>query len=59
MVLITVLSGVMVYSTGCALLLVGTAAGAGVSYIGNELRATKDVTVDQACQEAEEALPPC
>ena len=56
MVLIAVLSGAVVYSTGCALILVGTAAGAGVSYVGNELRATKEVAVDRAWQAAEYAL---
>jgi hypothetical protein len=38
-------------SQGCALLLVGAAAGAAggtVSYIGNELRVTQETTVDKA-----------
>jgi hypothetical protein len=33
---------------GCLLLVAGAAAGAGVSYTGNELRATCDAPLDRA-----------
>jgi hypothetical protein len=44
---------------GCALLVVGAAAGAGagtVSYVGNELRVTREVTVDRAWEAAHAAV---
>ena len=59
MLLTAVLSSGVICLSGCALFLVGAAAGAGaagVSYVGNDLRATKEVTVDQAWQAAESAL---
>ena len=42
---------------GCALLVVGAAVGVGaVSYVGNELRVTQEVTVDRAWDAAQGAL---
>ena len=44
---------------GCALLVVGAAAGAAggtVSYIGNELRVTQEVTVDRVWNAAQSAV---
>ena len=52
------LAGMMAWS-GCALFLVGAAAGAGaagVSYAGNELRATQEVSVDRAWAAGERTL---
>ena len=43
---------------GCTLLMVGAAAGAGagaVSYVGNEVRATHEVTVDRAWEATQTA----
>ena len=52
------LAGMLAWQ-GCALFVVGAAVGAGagtVSYMGNELRATRDVTVDQAWSAANAAM---
>ena len=52
------LAGILA-SQGCALFLVGAAAGAGagtVSYMGNELHATQDVSVDRAWTAANAAM---
>ena len=56
-ILAVVLGGALALQ-GCALFVVGAAVGAGagaVSYTGNELRVTHDVTVDRAWGAAEAA----
>ena len=50
--LIVVVSGYQ----GCALFLVGAVAGGGVSYMGNELRVTQEVTVDRVWNAAHSAV---
>jgi hypothetical protein len=53
-----VLAGLFV-TQGCALFVVGAAVGAGVgtaSYMGNELRITREVTMDQAWSAANDAV---
>ena len=52
------LAGILA-SQGCALFVIGAAAGAGagtVSYMGNELRVTQDVGVDRAWAAANDAM---
>jgi len=49
----------IVAAQGCALFLVGAAVGAGagtISYVGNELRTTQDVNMDQAWNAANAAM---
>lgn len=52
-------AGVMMTMAGCALFVVGAGAGAGagaVAYYGNELRASREVTVDRAWDAANTAM---
>ncbi len=59
LVLAAVLVSSLVAAQGCALFVVGAVAGAAagtVSYVGNELHTTQDVTIDKGWSAANEAV---
>jgi len=59
LILAVVLVSCLVFAQGCALFVVGAVAGAAagtVSYVGNELRSTQDVSIDKAWSAANDAV---